>query len=334
MIYKKIAALTFAALLSVASSFNALADTTNTLTMENSGAYLFEWRPVDCGNGQSFAILKGGNSIAEYNVILSRGYDYAYTFDPSNPRPWGTVPDLVCIDGVWGIPENWALLPEGAQPTTRITLITNNKNLSTRERYVDVVHLPSSVDSSKLPAEVRKYLINVDGSDAGAYDGTETTGWTQDENGNWKYRKPDKTFVTNSWLTVDDKTYYLDENGIMLADTITPDGIYVNTKGEKTSYIPGWVQDEKGWRYLAKNGYYAASTWLEVTEGKWYYFTLNTYMLADTTTPDGYYVDATGAWDGVVPESVTSNKLLGPGVVEQDNSGENVQETADAGETT
>ena len=31
----------------------------------------------------------------------------------------------------------------------------------------------------------------------------------------------------------------MDENGFMLADTITPDGVYVNAKGEKTNYMPG-----------------------------------------------------------------------------------------------
>ena len=35
----------------------------NVTTMENCGAYLFTWRPVDCGNGRSFAILVGGNTI-------------------------------------------------------------------------------------------------------------------------------------------------------------------------------------------------------------------------------------------------------------------------------
>ena len=50
--------------------------------MENCGAYLFEWRPIDCGNGNYFAILVGGNTLQESNVILNRGYDYAYTFDP------------------------------------------------------------------------------------------------------------------------------------------------------------------------------------------------------------------------------------------------------------
>ena len=102
--------------------------------MENCGAYLFEWRPIDCGNGNYFAILVGGNTLNESNVILNRGYDYAYTFEPMTySRPWGTVPDLVNIDGKWGIPENWSSMPEGAQPTLQIVLKTNYKTLNIKK---------------------------------------------------------------------------------------------------------------------------------------------------------------------------------------------------------
>ena len=314
MIKRKLKAIMLAAALSVSAAFTAFA--ANTTTMENSGAYLFEWRPVDCGNGHSFAVLVGGNTINESDVILRRGYDYAYTFNPmAYPRPWGPVPDLVNIDGVWGIPENWSSLPEGAQPVARITLVTNNKNLNTNERYVDVVHLPGNVDSSTLPPEVRKYLINVDGSDAGAYEGTITGGWFIDETGKKKYRKPDGTFITNTWLNADDETYYMDENGYMLTDTITPDGKYVNINGEKTNYIPGWYQDAGGWHYIMKNGRYAGATWIQDTDGKWYYINIGTYMETDDITPDGYYVDANGVWDGNA--STVNNKVnLGPGVAD------------------
>ena len=281
--------------------------------MEYCGAYLFEWRPVDCGDGEYFAILVGGNTINEDDVILRRGYDYAYTFNPQEfSRPWGTVPDLVNINGIWGIPENQAQLPEGSQPTLQIVLTTNNKNLSSNKRYINVVHLPGNVNKANLPAEVRKYLINVDGSDAGAYEGTVTSGWVQ-ENGQQKYRKYDGTFITNSWITVDNHSYYLDANGIMLTDTITLDGIYVNARGEKTNYIPGWYQDEKGWRYIQKNGYYAGATWIQDGDGKWYYLNIGTYMETDDITPDGYYVDANGVWDG--QPSIISNEVnLGPGM--------------------
>ena len=182
--FKKIAILGMALMLGLSSSTAAFADQTetSTTTMENCGAFLFEWRPVDCGDGHYFAILVGGNTISESDVILNRGYDYPYTFDYTVPRPWGEVPQLVNIDGIWGIPENWAILPEGSQPTLRITLVTNNNILPTKERYIDVVSLPRNINSRDLPAEVRKYLINVDGSDAGAYDGTTTAGW-EEENG-------------------------------------------------------------------------------------------------------------------------------------------------------
>ena len=314
MIKRKLKAVLLAAALSISSAITAFA--ANTTTMENCGAYLFEWRPVDCGDGHSFAIIVGDNTIVERNVILRRGYDYAYTFNPMKyPRPWGQVPDLVNIDGVWGIPENWSSLPEGAQPVTRITLVTNNKNLNTNERYVDVVHLPGNVDSSTLPAEVRKYLINVDGTDAGAYNGTITGGWFIDETGKKKYRKPDGTFITNTWLNADDETYYMDENGYMLTDTITPDGKYVNANGEKTNYIPGWYQDAGGWHYIMKNGYYAGATWIQDTDGKWYYINIGTYMETDDITPDGYYVDANGVWDGN-PSTVKDTTSLGPGVAD------------------
>ena len=312
MFKKKIAILCMTLAVSLFSSISVYANTTT--VMENSGAYLFEWRPVDYGNGTSFAILVGGNTLNEKDVILNRGYDYAYTFESlTYPRPWGTVPDLVNIDGVWGIPENWDILPEGSQPTMTIVLKTNNKNLDTDKRYIHVVHLSDGVNKDELPPEVRKYLINVDGSDAGAYEGTITGGWTRDESGNKKYRKPDGSFVSGGWLRVDDESYYMDENGVMLTDTITPDGIYVNINGEKTNYIPGWYQDEGGWHYIMKNGYYAGATWIQDTDGKWYYINIGTYMETDDITPDGYYVDANGVWDGNA--STINNKVnLGPGV--------------------
>ena len=318
MIRRKLLVLGTAICLAVsANAITSFADTTSasTTTMENCGAYLFEWRPIDCGNGNYFAILVGGNTLNESNVILNRGYDYAYTFEPMTySRPWGTVPDLVNIDGKWGIPENWSSMPEGAQPTLQIVLKTNYKTLNTDKRYVNVVHLPSNVNSSTLPAEVRKYLINVDASDAGAYNDTVTPGWQKEADGSEKYLKPDGTYVSNGWLQLDDKKYYMDENGVKLKDTITPDGFYVNSDGEKVSYMPGWYKDGDYWRYIQKNGYYMANSWYQDTDGKYYYFNMGAVMAVNTTTPDGYYVDENGVWDGNASTATANQKNLGPGV--------------------
>ena len=318
MIRRKLLVLGTAIWLAVsANAITSFADTTSasTTTMENCGAYLFEWRPIDCGNGNYFAILVGGNTLNESDVILNRGYDYAYTFEPMTyARPWGTVPDLVNINGKWGIPENWSSMPEGAQPTLQIVLKTNYKTLNTDKRYVNVVHLPNGVSTSSLPAEVRKYLINVDTSDAGAYNDTVTPGWQKEADGSEKYLKPDGTYVSNGWLQLDDKKYYMDENGVKLKDTITPDGFYVNSDGEKVSYMPGWYKDGDYWRYIQKNGYYLANSWYQDTDGKYYYFNMGAVMAVNTTTPDGYYVDENGVWDGNASTATANQKNLGPGV--------------------
>ena len=90
MFKKKLAIFALALALSTGTAISAFADTSNKVAIENCGAYLFEWRPVDCGDGVAFAILVGGNTIQESDVILNRGYDYAYTFEPlSYSRPWG-----------------------------------------------------------------------------------------------------------------------------------------------------------------------------------------------------------------------------------------------------
>lgn len=334
MLKKKLIAVCFALSMCLSLPLTSAAEV-QTTNMESCGAYLFEWRPVDCGNGQYFAILVHGNAINESNVILKRGYDYAYTFEPSlYSRPWGNVPALVNVDGLWGIPENWPSMPEGSQPVTQIVLKTNNKKMDTDKRYVNVVYLPSNISTDSLPPEVRKYLINVDGTDSGAYEGTDYSGWVTDESGQWRYRKPDGTFVGNGWLNVDDKQYYMDENGVMVTDTITPDGIYVNAKGEKTNYIPGWLQTELGWKYVLKDGYFAASTWFQDTDGKWYYFDMGGYMKADCDTPDGYHLDANGVWDGQ-GLSEANQKKLGPGAVqtEETKTGETQADSPVAEET-
>ena len=105
----------------------------------------------------------------------------------------------------------------------------------------------------------------------------------------------------------------MDEKGYMLKDTYAADGTYINPSGYKVTYKPGWVSTDKGWRYVQKNGYYAASTWLQDTDGKYYYFNIGSYMVTNADTPDGYHVDENGVWDGNAT-TINNNKNLGPGV--------------------
>lgn len=62
-----------------------------------------------------------------------------------------------------------------------------------------------------------------------------------------------------------------------------------------------WKRDATGWWYQNDDGGYPNNGWTWV-DGRCYYFTPEGYCLINTQTPDGYTVDASGAWavDGVV----------------------------------
>lgn len=70
-----------------------------------------------------------------------------------------------------------------------------------------------------------------------------------------------------------------------------------------TAYAGQWQQDSAGWWYQNDNGSYPVNQWQEI-DGKQYYFGANGYMLANTTTPDGYQVGADGAWVEEVPQVI------------------------------
>ena len=62
-----------------------------------------------------------------------------------------------------------------------------------------------------------------------------------------------------------------------------------------------WKQDNVGWWYDNGNGTYPSNSWQWIDgdnngTAECYYFDRTGYMLANTTTPDGYKVNALGAW--------------------------------------
>lgn len=68
-----------------------------------------------------------------------------------------------------------------------------------------------------------------------------------------------------------------------------------------------WQQNETGWWWQRNDGSYPASEWKWIDgngdgTAESYYFDQNGYLITNTTTPDGYTVNADGAWvqDGVV----------------------------------
>lgn len=100
------------------------------------------------------------------------------------------------------------------------------------------------------------------------------------------------------------------------------DSLYVDSSnigrfngGGNNSGASGWQRDKVGWWYRNPNGTYTVSNW-QFINNQWYFFNSSGYMvtgwirwkdnwyycnasgamLTNTTTPDGYRVDANGAW--------------------------------------
>lgn len=89
---------------------------------------------------------------------------------------------------------------------------------------------------------------------------------------------------------------------LKILSTVLVMGIFTTT----ASYAGQWKQEGAAWKYQNDNGTYASSwNWID---GKSYFFDSNGKMLANTTTPDGYSVNADGAWvvNGVVQTQNTS----------------------------
>lgn len=93
-----------------------------------------------------------------------------------------------------------------------------------------------------------------------------------------------------------------------------------------TAFAGQWQSNATGWWYDNGNGTYPANCWQWIdgnNDGvaECYYFNGNGYMLSNTTAPDGYTVNESGAW-------------VSGGVVQTKNGvATNVAETADIANT-
>lgn len=152
------------------------------------------------------------------------------------------------------------------------------------------------------------------------------------ENGKSYFLGSDSYLITNSWVP-HGTWYYVGADGAALIDTITPDGYVVDSNGncldsngkiinvtfeETRQYwdnyytnknnensVPkavensnesksGWRKNEHGRWYENEDGTYPVSIWKNI-DGKEYYFGADSYLYVGRVTPDGYYVDESGA---------------------------------------
>ena len=117
--------------------------------------------------------------------------------------------------------------------------------------------------------------------------------WVKD-NGNWYFMNDKGVMFNQTWLYQGGNWYAFKSSGAM----ISSDWLYDNHSWyylkDSGAMATGWIKDNGSWYYLNKSGSMATG-WVK-DSGSWYYLASSGKMLHNTYTPDGYYVDASGAW--------------------------------------
>ena len=165
------------------------------------------------------------------------------------------------------------------------------------------------------------------------------SGWQHNDKGWWYGTNNDNSaWHKGGWKWVDGNNdgiaecYYFDANGYILSNTTTPDGYTVNSDG-------AWVKDGKTQTMqMAQNGAWQQGTGANAGKWQWinsdgsvrpmgwhwldgnrdgvaecYYIGADGWLIANGKTPDGYTVNADGAWiENNIPKTKNLNGL-GPG---------------------
>lgn len=101
-------------------------------------------------------------------------------------------------------------------------------------------------------------------------------GWNKNANGWWYCTDTDNGYYYKSeWKQIDNEWYYFDDNGYAVANN--------------------WKQYKDKWYYLDEDCKMVKNKWIW-WDGECYYLNSDGAMSLNTTTPDGYKVDETGAW--------------------------------------
>ena len=122
-------------------------------------------------------------------------------------------------------------------------------------------------------------------------------GWEQQADGSWKYKNADGSYAANTWVTVSNKRYWIDANGIMVTGVQTINGTTYSFDASGALQTPtGWQQIEGAWYYFAQSGV-AQTGWAKI-KGKWYYLDpADGKMVTGWITVDGkrYFLNDSGA---------------------------------------
>lgn len=197
------------------------------------------------------------------------------------------------------------LLRNGNTVTTATTGGTSynfSKNISREGEYSFRVRAVSSYDDRKGEWSDESDTFDIEREDVQGINNSSTSswvspsytnrGWVRDTNG-WWYSNGNGTWLANGWHYINNVWYYFNSSGYILTGWQFINGrwYYMNASG---AMLTGWLWLNNTWYYTDPSG--AMLTGWQYINGKWYYLDPGTgAMYANTITPDGHWVDASGA---------------------------------------
>ena len=171
--------------------------------------------------------------------------------------------------------------------TPVISPTTTTSEVRTTPASSPATPTPTPTETNRwVQAGSRWWYKHVDGS-------YQTNGWEK-INGVW-YRFDNSGWMKTGWVKTGSSWYYLNNSGSMATGWVKDNGTwyYLNKSGTMAT---GWVKDNGSWYYLDQSGSMKTG-WFTVS-GKWYYAYSSGALAVNTTTPDGYEVNANGEWVG------------------------------------
>ena len=197
----------------------------------------------------------------------------------------------------------------GEKPDTTPGTTTPGENPSTTPGTTTPGEKPDTTPDTVTPRTTYLYVTSKEDK---TLPNSVVEGWSK-KDGHWLYQLEDGSHIVNEWKQINGTWYRFDNSGVMQTGWIKENGTwyYLNDSGAMQT---GWVKENGTWYYLNNSGamqtgwvkengiwYYLNQSgsmetgWFTVSD-KWYYANESGALAINTTTPDGYTVNANGEW--------------------------------------
>ena len=197
----------------------------------------------------------------------------------------------------------------GEKPDTTPGTTTPGENPSTTPGTTTPGEKPDTTPDTVTPRTTYLYVTSKEDK---TLPNSVVEGWSK-KDGHWLYQLEDGSHIVNEWKQINGTWYRFDNSGLMQTGWIKENGTwyYLNDSGamqtgwakengtwyylnDSGAMQTGWVKENGTWYYLNQSGSMETG-WFTVSD-KWYYANESGALAINTTTPDGYTVNADGEW--------------------------------------